>query len=1143
MIPKNKSSHLSKTAIQPAVAKAPSPADGSDRSSEAMAKKIDEVLKRKGIEQPQWPGFVREDDRLPGHQEQVQTYYSDFRKYQERVRKALIGANLIDDPNVPKKLSEAIDFKGTCEKMCPDWEKVDRIISARYDEAEKAILPDGSLDRFPSPEKMVKALARSAAGQEAPLPDEVRSAAALRRTVDYLFNTVLGNSDLPTVYTFLWDRTRAVRRDFVFHSFMSKDELVDQVYCLEQIVRFHVIAAHQMSKDGINVTGFSEQQELEQLGKSLLSLIHAYEDCSAQNIVCENETEFRAYHILWGARSNPSILEEVQDWGWKFWGESEEIQLAVSLVEALQTPWDTLPLKPRAETDIAHNAFVRFFSIVEDSKVSYTMACFAETFFNHVRFSILRTLRKSYRRPGNQAQTMDWTTTKLNEYLRFDDEDDVIPFCESHGLHFAEANGTEFLSFKNGNVVTQPSPPLKQGYSQNIVERKRGHHSLPEAINHTLYEQLGTESSAYIEGEEEDSLFVKDGATPESSARPPIQFEEDSPEDTTNDYNWTSSTQAISEGTHTKPSESAPQPQSIFDRIPAPRNMNGIFDIPSSTFNNPEQPSTTIQTSSPFFQQPPSEASSVFPKQLDKEAFPASVQPTSNETQREIPSSKTASLFSFLQQPAAQPAAESQTQKQSVESATPVETPKASISFDQPDQVPFGILPQPQPTNENVSTLSHQPELVSNQPFSGFMAPTPIPNPTHNSDSKATYEPVKDDFTQLQGETLQQIPSTPPPSRGSKLTAVAEWVALGSNGLMEQFMASQVEIVLHEAARIYMEEEAARIAQEADELARSEADSFRYHRLATKFGRKWRENARLLWLKRRGRAARQARRELAESMRASKAAHSASLVEDFRASMKAPQPANVAGDLSASTKSRRRGSLESLLDATGVLDGVHDSHSEFRSIAHVDNYEPLPKRLRSERSISSTPSNSRKHRRGQSEQQNPLRRSLLSDPTFLHGGSRIHLMSDHEIKKESRSQISGVKTDYFRLKARGIATLPDGSPLAKSAATNNTIQRKRSFDGFVKPATPHHSRGSKLAQSVPAKLLSNFPTSNENIQVLKARAKIMMAEDQKSRQKRAYVDEEEELFARAKRVREQMDEGEIWYKKERERETASRSVS
>jgi hypothetical protein len=39
------------------------------------------------------------------------------------------------------------------------------------------------------------------------------------------------------------------------------------------------------------------------------------------------------------------------------------------------------------------------------------------------------------------------------------------------------------------------------------------------------------------------------------------------------------------------------------------------------------------------------------------------------------------------------------------------------------------------------------------------------------------------------------------------------------------------------------------------------------------------------------------------------------------------------------------------------------------------------------------------------------------------------------------------------------------------------------------------------------------------------------------------MDDDEELFERAKRVREQMDEGAKWYRKEIEMETASRSIS
>jgi len=169
---------------------------------------------------------------------------------------------------------------------------------------------------------------------------------------------------------------------------------------------------------------------------------------------------------------------------------------------------------------------------------------------------------------------------------------------------------------------------------------------------------------------------------------------------------------------------------------------------------------------------------------------------------------------------------------------------------------------------------------------------------------------------------------------------------------------------------------------------------------------------------------------MAENLRSSKAVQSANVVEDFR----------------ASTSRRRKDSLGSLLDATGVLNGVHDTDDEIRSIMQRDEVEPASKRQRSERSGDSPSTNTSRHKRGKSD--NPLRRSLLSDPSYLSGGSRIHLMSKYDAQDESRRHVSGVQTDYFRLKARGIATLPDGTPLANSAA-KDILHHKRSFDGIT----------------------------------------------------------------------------------------------
>jgi hypothetical protein len=86
-----------------------------------------------------------------------------------------------------------------------------------------------------------------------------------------------------------------------------------------------------------------------------------------------------------------------------------------------------------------------------------------------------------------------------------------------------------------------------------------------------------------------------------------------------------------------------------------------------------------------------------------------------------------------------------------------------------------------------------------------------------------------------------------------------------------------------------------------------------------------------------------------------------------------------------------------------------------------------------------------------------------------------------------------------------------------------------------------------LSRSVPPKPVARpvfAPRSsaerNEEIQVLKSRAREHVAQDRESRQKKRVLMDDEELFARAKRVREQMDEGAEWYRKEME---VSRSVS
>ncbi|KAL0779577.1 hypothetical protein CaCOL14_004061 [Colletotrichum acutatum] len=447
----------------------------------AYSDKIFSQLRQDGIAPPKWPS----DPGNTSSKAAMAKFREEYKTYRDRARTSLMRAGLIDDPDKPKRLEDAIDFKGICDAMCPDFEKITRITEFDVQSAEK-----DPRTTFANTSKMVKKLARSAAGQEAPLPMDVRSTAALRRTLDYLIDDLLPIDDkLPSSHGFLWDRTRAIRRDFIFHSTMSPEEMKDQVYCLETIARFHVTALHLLSQEGFAPEDFSEQQEIEQLGKALLSLMFAYDDCKPQGVVCENEAEFRAYHLLFSANT-PNILDSVQkEWGdSRFWTESDTIRTAVSLVESLQSAEDfhgPLGSGPSMATSGAH---LTYFRILQSREVSYTMACFAEIHLGQLRRSVLRSLKKAYTRPRHGAK--DITPSSLNRFLHFDTENQAIEFVEQHGLSFSNGQGPAGEPIRYLDTSQRMTwPRIHHSFSQRLVERKRGSRSLPEIIHRTIADE------------------------------------------------------------------------------------------------------------------------------------------------------------------------------------------------------------------------------------------------------------------------------------------------------------------------------------------------------------------------------------------------------------------------------------------------------------------------------------------------------------------------------------------------------------------------------------------------------------------------------------------------------------------------------
>ena len=1128
-------------------------------ASSSAAGRMEELLRKEGVVGPAWP----ETPGDPRQKAAVEAVWQSSKGYRSRVRACLIRGGLLDDPDKPKRLSEAIDFKGTCEDMCPDFEKLTRINEHDVPGPEKELAPDGK-SLWPSPRKMIKALARSAAGQEAPLPMDVRSPAALKMTVDYLIHEVLGKEgELAPLHGFLWDRTRAVRRDFVFQSSMNATELADQINCLERISRFHVVSLHQMSRQDVVAESFVEQQELEQLGKALLSLVHTYDDCKAKGIKCENESEFRAYYVLFNGK-NPGILETVQDWGWKFWGESDEVKTAVSLVEALQNITNLQgPLKPYASTDIAQNAYSRFFSIVEDRQVSYTMACFAEIHFNAVRRSALKTILASYRKQRDQSK--DWTLEKLNTYLKFDDENEIIDFGEAHGLRFEENEGEEYLVLDSDNQMEDPFPPLKQRHSYSLVERKRGKYSLPDVIDTTVYDEMEGRDSVEVQQwgvadtpkddiAEEESLFI-----PEDEAPWTTHVKAQNSEQGSNSRPFGFSPSSNIQSQPNQVSETKPEGRSLFERIEKPKQFGSDFFQSAAPLQDPQKPEGK-QPQSMFSKPSMTDMSSVFapkatdPTQNDKPSMvfgsfqpqpPVKASPvppnlassdshtTSGDLRPQFPTSlggfqvtkpttpafPGASLASLPQDshPTSNPASSTQTQQQ-------VSRPATNSALSQSPS--FSAAPQ---TNDTSAFQTSSFNIAATKPQALGDA----------SQGLAQSDPI---HASTVHPPIPSKPVEPPVDPRVVLDHVADWLVNGKQGIMEHFAEITLETLLRDVALGFVEEERLRVAAE-------ESREIRHRYLSNKYFKRWRIAAHRLWLRRQGREARKARQEMAESFRTSKAARSDNLVGDFKASV----------------RTSRQSSPDDQTDVLEMLKDIYKPSLNGKEIARVEPKASPKERQKHPRARSSQTPESRTQRqtrpsskqrktpeserssRGDSE--DPIRRSLLSDSTYLAGGSRIHLLKDYSVQDENRRQPNGVQTDYFRLKARGISTLPNGNSLPRSVG-KDVLHRKRTFDGVGKtPLTPKTSKVTNSAKSAPSKSMRRLESSQArnaketDMEDLKARAKALIAEEQKTRHKRTLDNDDEVLFARAKRVREKMDEGARWFKEEVERASQSRSVS
>lgn len=311
--------------------------------------------------------------------------------------------------------------------------------------------------------KMVKRFRRAAAGDPDQQLEELRTPSTLRKTIDYLMQDVISSdSRLPQVHKFVWDRTRAIRNDFTIQNFYTPEDVKHEVDCYERIARFHIVSMHQMvNPDHVRSDEhYDGQQDLEQLNKTILTLLTKYDDFR-HVLDFPNEAEFRAYFILIEMRNLASDLEDrVQRWPRHVLRDGR-VQTALKLYTAACSTdqrfgtFGTPILVAMAQANSG-----RFWTLLDSLQVSYLMACTVEMSFFNVRFTALNSLWIATKNASksNQSTLRFWTKAALEHYLGFDDEEQAADFCSDLGLSFATkvdpqtGEEEQYLDFASNDV-------------------------------------------------------------------------------------------------------------------------------------------------------------------------------------------------------------------------------------------------------------------------------------------------------------------------------------------------------------------------------------------------------------------------------------------------------------------------------------------------------------------------------------------------------------------------------------------------------------------------------------------------------------------------------------------------------------------
>ncbi|XP_078537566.1 germinal-center associated nuclear protein [Lissotriton helveticus] len=581
-------------------------------------------------------------------------------------------------------LDRAHVFVGTCPDMCPEKERYMR--ETRNQLSIYEIIPGtDKVDHAAA----VKEYSRSSADQEEPLPHELRPTPVLCMTMDYLITHIMdqGKDNYREWYDFVWNRTRAIRKD------ITQQHLCDPatVSLIEKCMRFHIHCAHHLCEE--SRSAFEAKINLENTTKCLQSLKEMYQDLANKGTHCSCEAEFRGYSVLLNLNKG-DILREVQQFQPDV-RNSPEVKFAVQAFAAFNS-----------------TNFVRFFRLVKSA--TYLSGCILHSYFNQIRRDALMALNVAY--TSNQRST-SFPVETVMRMLLFRDCDEASDFLVSYGLSvsdgFVELNRISFTE-PEGTLKTKKSVFIEQKRGVSIGEVVNGgppphvtpHVPVCSFNNQNKYvgDVLGNEQASSIPRVNVDAIG---GQTEEKGLGPAVPLVKVHPQVLT---------------------DSLPAPQPLLSSMsPLPAGVPTFTprQVLARSSMQPEPPSA-------FTLQPPLAPPSVQPQPPPSSVFLLH-QPLARSTEP-----LKATDFAF-QQPLVRPRTQPETSSVFTAQPTPVQavtsdSPKASeFKFQHPH-----VRPSVQQKTPKASEFTFQTSLIRSEPPSAFPVQAPLVRPVAQPATSAT---------------------------------------------------------------------------------------------------------------------------------------------------------------------------------------------------------------------------------------------------------------------------------------------------------------------------------------------------------------------------------------------------------------------